>query len=288
VVGNAILIGMTVHAEELNFDRLQIFNSLCHQTRTDVVKMFIESNGGHLGSALSIVDILVTLFDFEMTSNQNPRLRDRFILSKGHGCLALYAVLGRLDYFSRQEWSRIGEPGGLLGGHPTRGKIPGIEITTGSLGLGPSVAVGMATYAKIYQQDYRTYCVIGDGECNEGSVWEAAMSAAQKNLNNICFIIDCNGQQAYGKTEEVCNLEPFADKWRSFGFETHELDLFSNRSALLTFFSGRPRLGTRPLAVICRTAKGMGVRDVENNPAWHNKSSLTAEEKILLLRDFTT
>lgn len=251
------------------------FLELCRQTRQEIVEMYLHFDGGHLPSALSLVEILNTLFFHEM----NERNEDLFVLGKGHGCLALYSALTRKGLLDRREWKRIGTPEGILGGHPTKGRVPGIEISTGSLGLSPSVAVGWATQAKRKKTERRVFCVLGDGECNEGSVWEAALSASQKKLNNLFFLIDCNGQQAYGKTSEVCSMDPWLEKWGAFGFAAYEVDLKSEPTSLMELFSARDFPGDRPVAIICRTTKGMGLSHVEDDPVWHSKTKLTDAEK---------
>jgi transketolase len=256
------------------------FLAQCRQTRKDIIEIFLQTGGGHLASALSTVEILVTLYDHKMR-----RGHDKFLLSKGHGCLALYAVLGRLGYFSKTEWSRLGKAGGLLGGHPTS-EIPGVEISTGSLGLAPSVAVGMAAAERLAGSDALIFCLLGDGELNEGSVWEAAFSAAQHQLGNLYFFVDCNGYQAYGKTDDVWSLEPLPAKWKAFNWETHELDL--RQDASLLYRTLQTSVSEKPKVFLCRTSKGMGVPQLENNPTWHNKTKLSEQERQVLLEYLNT
>ena len=247
--------------------------------RRTIVRMLESAGRGHVGSALSLVEILRVLYDDVLRYDpKNPRWveRDRFILSKGQGCLALYVLLAEKGFFPEPELWRFCKSDGILGGHPEI-KVPGVEATTGSLGHGLSIGIGLALNARLSRSGYRTFVVIGDGESNEGSIWEAALSAGKHRLSNLAVLVDCNKHQSYGSTFEVQDLEPIADKWRSFGFAVEEVDGHSVddlRSTLgrLPFSSGRPS------AVICHTVKGKGVDFVENNMDWHHKNSVTAEE----------
>lgn len=265
------------------------FKKLCERTRRDIVEMFLASESGHLPSALSTLEILVTLFFHEMklpARGATEAERDRFILSKGHGCLSLYAALGRLGYFPTEEWRRIGRAGGILGGHPSSSHVPGVEISTGSLGMGPSVGVGFALAGRLKGHSYRTFCLVGDGECNEGAVWEAALSASQRGLDRFFVLIDSNGYQANGKTAEVWDLEPLRAKWEAYRFDVHEVDLRKDPFALMRLFAQNPFASGRPHAIICRTSKAGGLKTIEQDPvAWHNKTSLTLEEKQQLLKE---
>lgn len=262
------------------------FLEVCRSTREDIIRLYLNADGGHLGAALSTVEILVTLYHSIMKLPANhlpggtPRDQaDRFLLSKGHGALALYAVLGRLGYFPREEWERISRPEGILGGHPS-GHVPGVEISTGSLGLAPSVAVGIAANARLRNLPYRTFCLLGDGECNEGSVWEAALSAAQRRLHQLYFLIDANGRQAFGKTSDVWNLEPLREKWAAFGFQAFDLDLRAEPTALLALLTKSDFAHDRPVALICRTSKTGGLAlDADR---WHHKNKLSAEDRQFL------
>jgi transketolase len=258
---------------------------LCAQIRRRVVEMFLAADGGHLPAALSLVEILVTLFCFTMNraeSGFSAGERDRFILSKGHGCLALYAVLAHLGLITEAECADVGRPGSRLGWHPSRGQVPGIEVSSGSLGMGAPVAVGLAMNARLKGLPYRTFCVLGDGECNEGVVWEAALSAAHKRLERLFFLVDVNGQQANGETNAVCDLRPFRDKWTSFGFSTFEADLRADPCALLNLFNSGALNSDRPKAILCLTSKGAGVPLVEGDPSWHSRSRLSDADRARL------
>ena len=190
--------------------------------RRQIVRVLDRGGRGHLGTSLSLVEVLRVLFDSVLRYDpKNPKWpgRDRFILSKGHGCITLYVLLQEKGFFPEDELWKFCRFDGILGGHPDP-KVPGIEFSTGSLGHGLPVGVGMALAAKRQKSAHRVFAVLGDGECNEGSVWEAAMSAAKHKLDNLVVMVDYNKQQSYGSTYEVLDLEPFAAKWEAFGFPT--------------------------------------------------------------------
>ena len=234
---------------------------------------------GHLGSSLSLIEILRVLYDDVVRHDpQEPSWegRDRCILSKGHGCLALYAVLAAHGYFSRNEMRTFCHFASLLGGHPERGKIPGVEASTGALGHGLSIGVGMAIAAWIKRRDTRVFVVMGDGEINEGSVWEAAMAATKHRLSNLTAIVDYNKLQSYGRTSDVLDLEPLADKWRAFGFATAECD--GHDVSALRDLLRKPLADDRPTIIIAHTVKGKGVAFAENEPEWHHKSRVSADQ----------
>jgi transketolase len=245
----------------------------------------LEASGrGHVGSALSVVEILRVLYDDVLRYNpKNPKWpgRDRFVLSKGQGCLALYVLLAEKGFFPESELWKFCKKDGILGGHPET-KVPGVEVSTGSLGHGLSFGIGFALNAKYEKAEHRVFVVIGDGECNEGSIWEAALSSGKHRLSNLTVLVDCNKHQAYGSTFEVQDLEPLADKWRSFGFATAEVDGHSV-DQLRSVLAGLPLEPGRPSAVICHTVKGKGIDFVENNMDWHHKTRVTPEEIRSLL-----
>ena len=247
----------------------------------------MESSGrGHLGSALSLVEIIRVLYDDILKYDpKNPGWpqRDRFILSKGQGCLALYALLAEKGFFPPAELGRVGMSDGILGGHPEI-TIPGVEASTGSLGHGLSIGIGMALNAKLLGAGHRVFVIVGDGECNEGSIWEAALTAGKHKLDGLTVFVDYNKSQSYGSVAEVQNLEPFADKWRSFGFAATEVD-GHNVDDLRSVMSGLPLESGRPSAIICHTVKGKGFSFVENNMDWHHKNRISAEEIQALLSE---
>ncbi len=248
-----------------------------------VVRAIVNGGRGHVGPALSLIEIMRVLFDDILRvrpGEPNWADRDRCILSKGHGCLALYALLADKGFFPLEDLDTFCRTGSPLGGHPELGKVPGVEASTGALGHGLSIGVGMAIACRMQNRPSRVFCVMGDGEINEGAVWEAALTASKHKLSNLVAIVDCNGLQSYGETSEVLDLEPLAEKWQAFGFDTfdingHDLD------ALRHAFAEDPA-ATKPRAVICRTIKGKGLPVAENNASWHHKSNLKPDELSLI------
>jgi transketolase len=237
-------------------------------------------NRGHLGTSMSPVEILRVLYDsFLRYRPDDPEWgeRDRFILSKGHGCLALYAILADKGFFPREELKTFCQPTSRLGGHPERGKLPSVEASTGALGHGLPIGVGMAVAARLKNEPHRVVVITGDGEIQEGSVWEAAMCASKHRLDNLTVLIDYNKVQSYGPTKEVLDLEPLAEKWRAFGFATVEVD-GHDVEALESVMKGLPIEAHKPTAVICHTIKGKGFPFAEGRAEWHHKSSLKPEE----------
>ena len=235
---------------------------------------------GHIGSSMSLIEIVRVLYDdvleFRPGEPDWPD-RDRCILSKGHGCLALYAVLADKGFFAKEALKSFCKRESFLGGHPERGKVPGVEASTGALGHGLSIAVGMALAARLQKRDRRHFVVLGDGEINEGSVWEAAMSASKHQLSSLTAIVDYNKLQSYGPTAEVMDLEPLADKWRSFGFSVAEVD-GHNVDDLRSTLGALPFDKQKPSAVIAHTVKGKGIPFAENDATWHHKSRLPDEQ----------
>lgn len=245
-----------------------------------IVDAMIGGGRGHAGSSFSLVEILRALYeDFLHVNSLRPDdpNRDRCILSKGHGCLALYAILAEKGFFSADLLKTFCKPDSPLGGHPERGKLPGIEASTGSLGHGLSIGVGMALRARIDKLDYRVVVVLGDGESNEGSVWEAAMSAAKHGLENLICLVDYNKQQSYSTTAEVLDLEPLADKWKAFGFGVEEAN-GHDVGSLRALLNACPISAGKPSMIICHTVKGKGVPLVEANLQWHHKNKLSDQE----------
>jgi transketolase len=255
------------------------------QLRRTVVRMLQKARRGHVGSAYSLVEILRVLYDDVLRFDpKNPKWpdRDRCILSKGHGCLALYAVLADKGFFPEAELGKFCAADGILGGHPDAGKVPGVEASTGALGHGLPIGLGMALHLRMARSPARVFVVLGDGECNEGSVWEAAMCAGKHRLTRLTAVVDYNKHQSYASTKEVQDLEPFADKWRSFGFAVHEID-GHDVEALRDVFRAAPFAADRPSAVICHTVKGKGASFAENNMKWHHKNKVTDQEVDALL-----
>lgn len=250
-----------------------------------VARALAGAGRGHLGPAYSLIEILRVLYDDVLSHRpQQPDWpeRDRLILSKGHGCLALYALLADHGYFPEQWLDRFCDFGAPLGGHPETGEVPGVEASTGALGHGLPIGVGMALAARIAGRPSRVVVVMGDGETNEGSVWEAALIAGKHRLGHLVAVVDANGMQAAGTTADVLDMEPMADKWRSFGFAVSEVaghDVAALRAAFARAFAG----GERPAAIICRTVKGRGYADAEHNADWHHRNRVTADEAAALL-----
>jgi transketolase len=242
--------------------------------RRRIVQVLKAAGRGHVGSSLSPVEILRVLFDEVLRYDpKDPKWpgRDRFILSKGHGCIPLYVLLQEKGFFPEEELWKFCRFDGILGGHPDP-KVPGIEVSTGSLGHGLPIAVGMAVAAKRRGESHRVFAMLGDGECDEGSVWEAAMAAAKHQLDNLIVIVDYNKLQSYGSTYEVLDLEPFAAKWEAFGFATREVD-GHDVAALSRAYAATPFQPGRPSAIIAHTIKGRGVSFAEFDPMWHHKNS---------------
>ncbi len=251
--------------------------------RSLIVRCLLGSDRGHMGSAMSIVEILRVLYDDVVKYNpKKPKLdnRDRVILSKGHGCLALYSILADKGFIKLRQLDSVSKINSKLGGHPEANKVNGVEASTGALGHGLSIGVGMAIAAKIKKQKHKIFVILGDGEINEGSIWEAALSASKHKLSNLKILLDYNKIQSYGFTKEVLNLEPLVDKWKSFGFDVSEVDghdVKKLKKNFLTFYKNSKL--TRPSITICHTVKGKGFPFAENNPFWHHKNSFTENEK---------
>jgi transketolase len=255
-----------------------------------VVRALEGGGRGHVGSSLSLIEIIRVLYDDILRHRPHePRWdgRDRFILSKGHGCLAHYAVLADLGYFPVGELANFCKRDSFLGGHPEHGKVPGVEASTGSLGHGLPIGLGMALAARIRKADTRVFVVLGDGEIDEGSVWEAAMCAGKHAVANLAAVVDYNKMQSYGPVSQVQPLEPLLDKWRAFGFDAVEVD--GHDVADLRRAFTRRNEAKRPLAVICHTVKGRGLAFAENDPSWHHKNRIgpkqAAEMYAALERD---
>ena len=200
--------------------------------------------------------------------------RDRFILSKGHGCLAQYVILADKGFFNENELTKFCHLNSILGGHPEYGKIPGVEASTGSLGHGISIGVGMALASRLQNRKNKVIVIVGDGETNEGSVWEAAMSASKHKLSNLIIVIDYNKIQSYSFVSDVLNSEPMFEKWLNFGFAVDEINGHDINS-IRNYFLNIPKNINKPSALICHTIKGKGFPFAENNPNWHHKTNLS-------------
>ncbi len=252
--------------------------------RRDIVTMLTESGSGHPGGSLSSVEILTTLYFNEMNINPEKARdldRDRFVLSKGHAAPVLYSVLARKGYFDVEELKKLRKLGSILQGHPNMNEVPGVDMSTGSLGQGISAAVGMALAGKIDKKSYRVYALLGDGELEEGQVWEAAMAAAHYKLNNLTAFVDYNGLQIDGPCKEVMSAEPITDKFTAFGWNVLEADGHNFEELIHAIGQGKNE-DEKPTMIVCKTIKGKGVSFMENQAGWHgNAPSIEQCEQAL-------
>ena len=265
----------------------QELQKLASELRFKIIRQSHLSHIPHLGSCLSCLDILTVLYsDILNVDPRNPENpdRDRFVLSKGHAAPALFQVLAQRGFFDASLMQTYNQNGSVFGEHPPAHGIPGIEAATGSLGHGLPIAVGLALAAKMKGQAYKTYALLSDGECNEGSIWEAAMMASSHKLENLVAIIDFNKWQATGRSEEILSINPLVDKWSSFGWSASELD-GNDIPALLEKLKNVPDKSGKPIAIIAHTVKGKGVSFMEDDNNWHyrmpNEEEVEAARKEL-------
>lgn len=254
--------------------------------RKNIVEMIYTAASGHPGGALSCADILTALYFSEMNVDvENPRdeNRDRLVLSKGHASAALYATLAEKGFIKKEELIGFRNIKSNLQGHPDMNKIPGVDMSTGSLGQGLSAANGMALAAKLDNKDYRVYCITGDGEIQEGQIWEAAMTAGHHKLDNLCVIVDNNNLQIDGKVTDVMNPAPIDEKFKSFGFNVVNINGNDIDEILSAFAKARTAKG-RPTAIIAKTVKGKGVSFMEDQAGWHGKAP-NKEEYDIAMKD---
>ena len=254
-------------------DKIKNIKNFALSVRKNILEMAVSAgaSSSHFGGALSITEIVSTLFAHQMKidkKNPNWELRDRFILSKGHACLAYYAALCEIGYISKEELKTFEKDATNLLGHPVINRKLGIDFSNGSLGMGLSLGIGVAISSKKKKNFFKVYVVIGDGECNEGSIWEAAMAAPNYNLDNLYVIIDKNNFQQTGTNKEIMNVENLKDKWSSFGWHAVELD-GHNIKELCDFFNKSEKID-KPKAIIANTIKGKGFSFSENNNDWHH------------------
>ncbi len=248
-----------------------------------IVKMLAAAGSGHPGGSLSSTEIVTCLYFSVMRHKPSDPCwpdRDRFHLSKGHCCPVVYAALALAGYFPLEELMTLRKLGSLLQGHPDR-RTPGIEVASGSLGQGLSIALGMALAAKIDRKDSRVYCLMGDGEIQEGNIWEAAMAAAHFKLDNLCGIVDYNRFQIDGRIEEIMNLEPLVNKWEAFGWHVHQCD-GHNIHELLEAFAEAKTVQQKPTVIIAHTVKGKGVSFMEHVVDFHGRAPNLKEQSIAL------
>ena len=249
-------------------------SGIANNMRKNIVKMVHNAQSGHPGGSLSCVDILAVLYFKVMNINKdnlNDTQRDKFILSKGHASPAIYSVLAEKGFISEEELLTYRIFGSRLQGHPNMNDCPGIDMSTGSLGQGLSVAVGMSLANKLDNNDYRTYVLLGDGECDEGMVWEAAMAAAHYNLDNLLAIVDHNGLQIDGKTSDVMNTSPLGEKFASFGWNVFGVD-GHDHDAIEAACKAAEQVKGKPTVIIAETVKGKGISYMENQAGWHGKA----------------
>jgi transketolase len=254
---------------------IQQLRDLSFHVRKDVISSLAEAGSGHLGGSLGLADIFTVLY-FNIL-NHDPRRpdwkdRDRLILSIGHVAPVLYASLARAGYFPIEELQTLRKLGSRLQGHPGKDHgLPGLELSAGSLGQGLSVAVGIAISGKIDNKTWRVYSIHGDGELQEGSIWEAAMSAAYYKLDNLVSLVDRNNVQIDGNTKDVMDLEPLADKWKSFGWHVLNCDGHDHKDIILAYEQAR-KTKNKPTVILAKTHMGKGVRSIEDNHTWHGKA----------------
>ena len=249
-------------------------SEIAKNIRKGIINAVYNGKSGHPGGSLSIVDIMTVLYFYEMNIDpQNPKdeNRDRLVLSKGHCAPALYSALANRGYFDAKELKTLRNIESRLQGHPDMNKVPGVDMTTGSLGQGLSAANGMAIAGKLDNKDYRVYCIMGDGEIEEGQVWEAAMASGKYKLDNLCVIVDNNNLQIDGTIEEVMSSYPIDDKFKSFGFQVINID-GHNIQEIIDAFDVAKNVKDKPTCIIAKTIKGKGVSFMENKVEWHGKA----------------
>lgn len=271
---------MTVHNTDKQIRELE---ERAKKIRRLIIQMLAKAGSGHPGGSLSATDLVTALFFSVLRHNpKEPSWpeRDRFHMSKGHCCPLWYAVLANSGYFSEDKLYTLRQLGSVLQGHPDR-RTPGIEVASGSLGQGLSVGLGMSLAAKIDKKGYRVYVLLGDGEIQEGNVWEAAMASSHYKCDNLCAMLDYNGFQIDGRTKDIMNLEPIEDKWKAFGWHTIDID-GHNMKQILSAYSEAETIKGKPSIIIAHTIKGKGVSFMENTVDFHGRAPTKEEaEKAL-------
>ena len=264
-------------------EKIKELEKRAKQVRRLIIRMLAKAGSGHPGGSLSSTDVVTCLYFSVMRHNpRDPKWppRDRFHLSKGHCCPLWYAVLAESGYFPEEKLWTLRNLGSMLQGHPDW-RTPGVDVASGSLGQGLSVAIGMSLAARLDKASYRTYCILGDGEIQEGQIWEAAMAAAHYACDNLCAILDYNGYQIDGKVKDVMNIEPLADKWRAFGWQTITID-GHNIGEILAAFDEAKTIKGKPTIIIAKTIKGKGVSFMENVVDFHGRAPTPEEAKQAL------
>jgi len=266
--------------ENIDFE---VLRDKAKELRREVLKMINQANSGHPGGSLSMIEMIVALYYYKMNVDPlNPEcnLRDRFVLSKGHAAPALYATLADKGYFDKEILKTFRKYKSPLQGHPDKKKLIGVDASTGSLGQGVSVATGMAIGAKALKNDVRVYCILGDGELQEGQVWEAAMAAAHYKLDNLTLFIDNNGLQIDGETKDVMDVGNIAAKYRAFGFEVIEVEDGNNIEEIIDALD--MEVFRKPKCIVAKTVKGKGVSFMENQVGWHGRGINNEELRLAL------
>lgn len=270
-------------SSKLNFSTAEL-KEMARRLRRHVITMITTAGSGHPGGSLSAADIVAALY-FRVLRHDpgNPQWqdRDRFILSKGHAAPILYAALAEAGYFPVAELATLRKLDSRLQGHAEAGLTPGVEMSSGSLGMGLSFAIGVALAARLDSRICRTYALLSDGECEEGQTWEAALSAAHLKLDSLTAIVDCNGMQLSGWTRDIMNLEPFVRKWQAFGWHTIDIDGHDLNQILSALQKAKKTKG-RPSVIVARTIKGKGVSFMENNVTFHGKAPTQVEAERAL------
>ena len=264
---------------------IQDLENKAKKIRSNIINQIYNAKSGHPGGSLSSADILTALYFNEMNVNPNEpkcNTRDRFILSKGHAAPVLYSTLAEKGFFEEEKLYNLRKIDSILQGHPDMNKVPGVDMTTGSLGQGLSAANGMAIAAKLDNLDYRVYCLLGDGEIEEGQIWEAAMTSSHYKLDNLCVIVDNNNLQIDGAIDKVMNSYPIDKKFESFGFNVINID-GNNMEEILKAFEVAKYIKEKPTAIIAKTVKGRGISFMENQVGWHGKAPNEEEYKNAIL-----
>ena len=266
----------------MKLENIQDLEKMAKEIRKGILEEVYNAQSGHPGGSLSIADILTELYFNQLKIDEkNPEWseRDRCILSKGHCSPALYSCLAHRGFFPVEDLKTFRNINSYLQGHPDMKKIPGVDMTTGSLGQGLSAAVGMAISGKMDKKDYKVYCILGDGEIEEGQIWEAAMSANKYKLDNLCVIVDNNNLQIDGTIEEVMSPYPIDEKFRSFGFEIIKID-GHNIQEIIDAFEVAKNIKDKPVCIIAKTVKGKGISFMENQVGWHGKAPNEEQYKL--------
>jgi transketolase len=267
-------------------EKITELEAVSRQARKDITNMFYKWGHGHFGGSFSVVEILTALYFHALRVNPDDPAwaeRDRFILSKGHAAAALYSVMSQRGFFPRDWLEHYNELCANLNTHPSMSRVPGLDLSSGSLGHGLPVGVGMAYAAKMNGQDFKVFVVLGDGECHEGMIWEAAMAAPHFKLDNLVAIVDRNWMCIAGYTENWLPLEPFAEKWRGFNWDVYCVDGHDLSQLTDTFDEIADKLNGRPKVIIANTIKGKGVSTMENDASWHARGIDEAMYKTAML-----